>query len=150
MPATIQYAFEKSKRGSRPSAITDAAALRSADTRQHAEDSVAIHAHVVISGGHIEHAIEMLALHPQLIFAGSVAGVFAALKHGDDDDLDRDRRRGLRPRCLRVKHRGAKAACGEREAKSSNNPKYAIRFSDKDFEIGRALLRVYLTAGLRN
>ena len=69
---------------------------RGAHARQHAENSVAIHAHVMISGGHGNHAIQMLAFDPQLIFAGSVAGVLAAFEHGDDDDFYFDWFRGRR------------------------------------------------------
>jgi hypothetical protein len=32
----------------------------------------------------------MLAFDPELVFAGSVAGVFAAFEHGDDNDFDGD------------------------------------------------------------
>jgi len=32
----------------------------------------------------------VLALDPELVFAGRVAGVFAAFEHGDDYDLNAD------------------------------------------------------------
>jgi len=50
---------------------------------------------VMIAGGERKDLIEVLALHPELIFAGSVAGVFAAFEHGDDDDFDGNRLVGL-------------------------------------------------------
>jgi hypothetical protein len=37
-----------------------------------------------------KNLIEMLALHPQLEFAGGVSDVFAAFKHRDHDDLNGD------------------------------------------------------------
>jgi hypothetical protein len=42
--------------------------------------------------------IEVLALDPELVFAGRVTGVLAAFEHGDDYDFDGDglgERRGL-------------------------------------------------------
>ena len=42
----------------------------------------------MITGREREDLIEVLALYPELVFAGSVAGVFAAFEHGDDDDFD--------------------------------------------------------------
>lgn len=53
--------------------------------------------YVVRAGRQRTNLVQMLAFHPKLKFAGSVAGVFAALEHGDDDfDAHRpSRRRGL-------------------------------------------------------
>ena len=52
---------------------------------------------VMIAGGQRNDLVQMFAFHPELEFAGCVAGVFAALEHGDhyDFDLDRSRRSGL-------------------------------------------------------
>jgi hypothetical protein len=47
----------------------------------------------------------MLTFHPELKFARSVAGVFAALEHGDHDDFDSNRssrRRGLGGEIARI------------------------------------------------
>jgi hypothetical protein len=43
---------------------------------------------MVVAGGERKYLIEVLALDPQLIFAGSVASVFAAFEHGDDNSFD--------------------------------------------------------------
>ncbi len=50
----------------------------------------AVHAQGMISGGERVAAVEMVALHPVLQLARSVAGVVAHLKHGDHDYLHRD------------------------------------------------------------
>jgi hypothetical protein len=40
--------------------------------------------------------VQVLALHPQLVFAGSVARIFSPFEHGDHDDFDADWRDGGR------------------------------------------------------
>ena len=59
---------------------------------EHGEDSVAIHAQVVVGLGKRKDPVEMIAFHPILQFAGAVARVGAGFEHGHDDDFDRDRR----------------------------------------------------------
>ena len=44
----------------------------------------------MIAGGEWNDLIEVLALDPELVFAGRVASVFAAFEHGDDYDFDAD------------------------------------------------------------
>src|SRR5205807_7937427 len=66
----------------------------SADTGQDAEDPVFVEADVVIARGERNDLIKVLALDPELVFAGRVASVLAAFEHGDDYDLDRDRLAG--------------------------------------------------------
>jgi hypothetical protein len=63
---------------------------------------------VVIAGRQRNDSVEMLTLHPELKFAGSVAGVFTAFKHRDDNDFDTDRRN------RRHRGRGRKMAGTER------------------------------------
>ena len=48
----------------------------------------------MITRGERNDLIEVVALDPELVFAGRVAGVLAAFEHGDDYDLDRDRLAG--------------------------------------------------------
>ena len=71
--------------------MTDAAALAVPTPVSMPEHSVPIQAHMVVSGGHGKHQIEMFALDPKLKFSRCVAGIFAALKHGDHHDFDGDR-----------------------------------------------------------
>ena len=57
------------------------------------------------AGGQRKNLVEMLTFHPELKFARSVAGVFAALEHGDHDDFDSNRssrRRGLGGEIARI------------------------------------------------
>ena len=61
-----------------------------AHAREHREDSVAIHAQVVIGLGQRKDLVEMIALHPILQLARPVACVGAGFEHGHDDDFDRD------------------------------------------------------------
>ena len=65
------------------------------------EHAVLVQAKVMIAGRKRNYLVQMLALDPELEFAGCVAGVFATLEHGDDHDLDRESavRLGQR-RCL--------------------------------------------------
>ena len=91
----------------------------------------------MISGGHRNHAIEMLALNPQLIFAGSVAGVLAAFKHGDDDNFHCDWFRGRRG--LGDKRSGADARCEKQRPELSDksthdNSSFGISSDGEDSE----------------
>ena len=94
---------------------------RGAHAGEQAENAVAIHAHVMVASGQRNHAVEMLAFDPELIFAGSVAGVFAGLEHGDDDDFHFNRfcgrGYGLR-RSLTKDRRGARACDSGKEVQS--------------------------------
>ena len=56
------------------------------------EDSVAIHAQVVVGLGKRKDLVEMIAFHPILQFAGAVTRVGAHFEHGHDDYFDGDRR----------------------------------------------------------
>ncbi len=58
---------------------------------EEAEDSgLGIEVEVVVAGGEGEDGVEVLALDPELVLAGDVAGVFALFEHADDDYLDFD------------------------------------------------------------
>ena len=54
-----------------------------------------VHAGGVVGGGERVDVVEVVAFDPVLELAGSVAGVFAGLKHGDDDNFDGDGGWGL-------------------------------------------------------
>ena len=71
---------------------------------EHGEHSVAIHAQVWIGLRKRKDRVEMIAFHPVLQLAGTVARVGAGFEHGDDDDFDRDRAR----RPVRKLHRGCR------------------------------------------
>src|SRR5258707_9647423 len=58
------------------------------DAGQDAEDAIFVEADVMVAGRERKDLVEVLALDPQLVFAGCVAGVFAAFEHGDHHDLD--------------------------------------------------------------
>jgi hypothetical protein len=47
----------------------------------------------MIGGGERVDAVEVVALHPILQLARSIAGVVAYFEHGDNDDLHLDRSR---------------------------------------------------------
>jgi hypothetical protein len=58
---------------------------------EYAEDSgLGVEAEMVIAGGKGHDGVEVFALDPVLVLAGSVAGVVADLEHVDDDDFDFD------------------------------------------------------------
>ena len=63
------------------------------ETREHRQDTVAIHAQVMVgSAGNGSDLVEMIAFHPILQLSGTIARVGAGFEHGHDDHLDRDRR----------------------------------------------------------
>src|SRR5258708_7134132 len=41
----------------------------------------------MVAGWHRQNLIQMLSLHPQLIFAGDIAGILAAFEHRNDHDF---------------------------------------------------------------
>jgi hypothetical protein len=53
--------------------------------------ALAVHAHRVVAGGERIDAVQVVALHPILQFAGCIAGVGADFKHGYHHDFDRNR-----------------------------------------------------------
>ena len=61
--------------------------FRGADAGEHFENTILVEAQVMIAGGQRQNLIEMFAVDPELEFAGRVAGIFAALEHGDDDNF---------------------------------------------------------------
>lgn len=70
----------------------------------------------MIAGGQRQDLIEVFAVDPELEFAGRVAGIFAGLEHGDNNNFYLDgfcRGRGLRVK----RERGQK----EQEADSAED-----------------------------
>ncbi len=65
--------------------------LGGADAGAQREHAVLVHPEIAPALGKRDHAVEALSLDPVLELAGLVAGIGAALEHGDDDDLDLDR-----------------------------------------------------------
>src|SRR6476646_4321148 len=63
--------------------------------RHHAKHSVLVKPDVMIASGQRNYLVEVLAFNPQLILTRIIASVFAPFEHGDDYDLDLDRRRRL-------------------------------------------------------
>jgi hypothetical protein len=69
-----------------------ACSLGCPNTCEHGEDSVAVHAQVVVGLGKRKDLVKMIAFHPILQLAGAVTGVGAGFEHGHYDDFDRDLR----------------------------------------------------------
>jgi hypothetical protein len=67
--------------------------VRRALTSEHGHLSIAVHPHRVVTGCERIDAVQVIALHPILKFAGLVAGVRANFKHGHDDYLHGNRMR---------------------------------------------------------
>ena len=55
-----------------------------------------IYAHVMVARRERKDLVQVLALDPELVFAGRVAGVLADFEHGDDHHFHFDRPRGGR------------------------------------------------------
>src|SRR5271166_3313283 len=77
--------------------------LRSADSGEYAENTMIVHAQMMKPRIEWEHAVQVSAFNPILVFAGKIAGIFAGLVHGNDDDFDGNRRSRSRVDCARTK-----------------------------------------------
>jgi hypothetical protein len=62
-----------------------------ADAGENAENSsVRVEVKVVVAGGKWKDGVQMFALNPVLVLAGSIAGVGSDFEHVDDDYFDFD------------------------------------------------------------
>src|SRR5271163_348598 len=83
--------FRKIKSGVEANCHNRSRSLRRSDAGQHAEHTFFVQARMVKGRRHGNDLIQVLALDPQLVFAGRVAGVLASFEHSDHDNFDRDR-----------------------------------------------------------
>jgi hypothetical protein len=105
---------------------------------------------VVIAGGERNDLIEVLAFDPELVFAGRVAGVRAALEHGDDYYFDRD---WLASRWALSKKLEGKNCAHDQDTNESLKPAHEISQPldplDRPAMLWRARMRLYITASGR-
>src|ERR1700733_8119180 len=70
--------------------------LGRSNSGDHAQDAVPVQTHAMITGRQRKNLVEMLAFHPELKFAGGIAGILATLEHGNHDNFDPNRSRRRR------------------------------------------------------